>query len=121
VIDAIRDWYALARDGMEAFGAQNPDWLMGGILVGLLLSWTLTQRVKRATDLSRRATEATAFVIAAVFCVAIATQGQFWPIPWLELGIALAVGAVAPLAYKVLIRVAASRISWVADLRRDKS
>lgn len=116
--DLIREQFVLALDILAAMGAAAPKLLLGGIIVGLLLSWTVTQRLKRY-EMTRREVELLAFAIASLFTFAISTEG-FVSLGWLEAGISIVVGCAAPLAYKALMAVAKWRQwQWALSLSRE--
>lgn len=89
------------------------DWLLGpgrpflAVVLGLIISWGVTQLIKTHWDLSRRSTTLTALAIGTGFTYLLYPGwGEF------AFGVAFATGLAAPWLYKMLIAVGRAR-GWV--------
>lgn len=118
MIDMVAGWLGVIEEGMALFKIEPHH--IGAVLLGLVLSWSFTQRIKRAAGMSRRETEICAFVLAFLATLTALSGFTLSPFPFGAFWTAIAVGLAAPLLYKLLIAIAGARWQWVANLRRDE-
>lgn len=104
--------FATIAHVIEYLGLTPTHLLAAGL--GLVVTWGATQAAKKNIGLSGPRAAGLALLIGFVVTYTIA-PGWGWTEAWL----AVAVGLVAPAAYKMLITFAAGRWAWARSLSGD--
>lgn len=105
----------LIASGLERFGL-HPIHAVA-VALGLLVSWGLTQTLKRHWGLSGRPAARLAFMIGvlATYLVARTTPWAMEGYAWLDFWLAVVVGLTAPTFYKLVVIVARHRWPALAE------